>query len=290
MQDVPKFVNYQETPEYAEFMQDMREACPIPQTDKGFRVLRYDLSAYSIIDDLLKLLQDRGLFQRDASILDGKLEQLHDIVAPEHLVLDGSQQSNVAKSLYDTNPDILSFFKAILAKVVAPALNLGPLHYQLTPTFRVFAPKVAGYPGRTTYHCDFMLGHTPRELNIVIPFTQCAGTRSLLIADLDSSRNLLDRYDGNYSQFAHDTQYNEELIAECQAICRPIELSAGDVLLFDPRCIHAGPNNITDQTRVTVDLRVLPQRRYAAQKNRYVGTGRRKMEFVPGIYFSEETL
>jgi hypothetical protein len=200
--------------------------------------------------------------------------------------MDGSQQSAAAKVLYEMPSEFADCYTALLRDVVAPALGLGPVHVQQTPTFRVFFPHAPGYPGATSYHSDIMIGHNPREVNVVVPLVRCEASRSLLLAELPESLQLLREYDYDFATFGRDTQTDPSLMARCAAICRPVAMDVGDVLLFDSRCLHAGPANQTPLTRVTFDTRVLPVGDIRGQQNRYQGRGRRRADFAIGAYFT----
>ena len=68
---------------------------------------------------------------------------------------------------------------------------------------------------------------------------------------------------------------------------RPLELKYGEYVMFDPRCIHATQNNKTEHTRISIDLRVLPQGERPRMRIDYRGTGRLRMLFAPGHYYDE---
>jgi hypothetical protein len=131
-----------------------------------------------------------------------------------------------------------------------------------------------------------MLGHGPREVNVFVPLVRCEGTRSLLLAELEPSLDLLRGYDCDFAAFGRDVQADTNVIARCRAICAPVTADVGEVIVFDSRCLHAGPPNETALTRVTFDARVLPVADFATQANRYRGRGRRRAELAPGAYFT----
>src|SRR5262249_13171584 len=71
----------------------------------------------------------------------------------------------------------------------------------------------------------------------------------------------------------------------CAAKMRPVELDYGQYLLFDPRCLHATQNNVTDSTRISTDVRIILRRHMESLPIEYRGTGRLRMLFAPGHYY-----
>jgi hypothetical protein len=200
--------------------------------------------------------------------------------------MDSSQQCAAAKALYDLPAAFAGLYERLIAEVVVPQLGLGPVHLQRTPTFRVFCPRAPGYPGATTFHCDIMIGHNPREVNVFVPLVRCEGTRALLFAELPESLAVLREYDYDFARFGRDTQCDPVLQARLHELCRPLLVEPGQIVLFDPRCLHAGPHNTTALTRVTFDGRVLPLADRSTQRNDYRGLGRKQADFAPGAYFT----
>ncbi len=90
----------------------------------------------------------------------------------------------------------------------------------------------------------------------------------------------------NFGVFAEAAQSDTAFQKTCENLCMPLEMGVGEVLVFDSRCLHAGPPNLTDKSRLTTDFRLLAQQDIANQQNRYRGTGRTKSLFAPGGAFS----
>jgi len=288
MKFTPEYAAYTEPRFRAEFLADMARVSPFQARHaRGACTLRYHPRQFDFRALVGDALAAAGMLDRSALAARGdRLEELHELVAAEHQAMDRSQQSSAARALYQMPAAFAALYERLLAAVVVPQLGLGPAHYQHTPTFRVFFPQAPGYPGETTFHNDLMIGHNPREVNVFVPLVRCEGTRSLLLADLDDSLALLRDYEHDFVRFGRDTQTDAALTARCERICRPLEVDVGDIVLFDSRCLHAGPANRTDLTRVTFDARVLPVADLAAQHNTYRGLGRRRASFALGDYFS----
>jgi hypothetical protein len=288
----PEYVHYTEAAFRAEFLADLQRLSALQSMyPRGSCVLRYDPAQFDFRALVGDALAAAGLIDRAALAATGdRLESLHELVDAQHQAMDSSQQSAAARALYDMPPAFAALHERLLAEVVVPQLGLGRAHFQRTPTFRVFFPQAPGYPGETTFHNDIMIGHNPREVNVFVPLVPCEGTRSLLLAELDDSLAVLRDYDGDFARFGRDTQTDAGLMARCERICRPLAVAPGEIVVFDSRCLHAGPANRTALTRVTFDTRLLPVAELATQHNRYRGLGRRRASFALGEYFSDHAV
>ncbi|MBL8756225.1 MAG: phytanoyl-CoA dioxygenase family protein [Planctomycetes bacterium] len=272
----------------AEFVADMERVSPFQQRfPAGITKLRYDPRKFDFCGIVGDTLAAAGVIDRGAlSARADRLEFLHELVAPDDQVMDGSQQSAAARVLYEMPAAFASLYERLLDEVVVPAIGLGPAHFQKVPTFRVFFPNAPGYPGATSYHTDIQIGHNPREVNVFFPLVPCAETRSLLMAPLHESLQVWREYDYDFVRFGRDTQHDPAMQARCGRICQPLRVGVGEIVVFDSRCMHAGPHNKTALTRVTFDARVLPVGDHALQQNVYQGRGRRRASFAIGEYFS----
>lgn len=287
---VPDYANYTEPVFRTEFVHDMERVSPFQaRHPNGIARLHYDPGEFDFRALVGDALAAAGMIDRRALAARGdRLEHLHELIAPEHQAMDMSQQSAAARVLYEMPATFARLYERLLDERIVPALDLGPAHFQRTPTFRVFFPRAPGYPGATSYHNDLMIGHNPREVNVFIPLVRCEATRSLLLAELPPSLALLREYDYLFAPFGRDTQSDPELMARCAQMCDPLVTDVGEVVVFDSRCLHAGPANETDLTRVTFDSRVLPVADVAAQQNVYRGRGRKQASFAIGAYFSAQ--
>lgn len=288
----PAYVSYSDADFLVEFSNDMDRLCPLPGADDGRLALSYDPVQYDFRSCVVDTLIERGVIdsshREDTSLY--KLENLHKFMPPKDQVLDDTQQSAVAVALYEINLRFHSLYEKLIHDVLLPALQVEDVYWQVTPTFRVFFADSKGYPGKTSYHNDIMLGHNPREINVFLPLTSCEASRSLLLAPLSKSLDLLRPYHNDYARFAEDVQSSDDVQQRCESICSPLKMEVGEILVFDSRCIHAGPENRTEKSRVTVDFRLLPKSHIERQSNIYRGTGRMKALFAPGGAFSEKTI
>ena len=217
------------------------------------------------------------------------LEKLHEILPAVLTTLDDAELNDVSRQFYETDAVFVSTYETFLRDFVGPQIVRGDFVFQSTPTIRFHFPHQTGFNWRPRFHTDIMLGHPPQELNLWLPVCGASGHASMLIADMKGSIAELEKLDLDFSRLAGEVQTNEVLAAHCHAISHSVELAYGEVLTFDPRCLHATQYNDTDHTRISFDFRVLPLDDYEAMGLEYRGTGRRQMLFKRGHYFDQRT-
>lgn len=124
--------------------------------------------------------------------------------------------------------------------------------FQKVPTFRVQRPGDRAVGGRM--HRDGDYGHLDGEINILLPLTPMFGTNSLFI---ESKSDL-----GDFSL---------------------INLNPGQCFVFDGRnCRHGNYVNQTGVSRVSLDFRVLPDKKYKESRQKSVSYG---LRFAEGEYY-----
>ena len=58
--------------------------------------------------------------------------------------------------------------------------------------------------------------------------------------------------------------------------------------MFDPRCLHCTQHNTSQDTRISMDIRIITEKNLKKYSRTYKTTGRKKTLFQPGHYFSNE--
>ena len=135
-----------------------------------------------------------------------------------------------------------------------------------------------------------MLGHPPYENNIWVPFTNAFGSNSMRLMPLQDSIDLLNECNNDFEVFAEKTQYNEDFMDNLKKCSDPLEMRYGEYIIFDSRCLHCTQYNDTKDTRISMDIRVIQESEIKKYSRSYTTTGRKKMPFLPGYYFSKEAL
>ena len=125
-----------------------------------------------------------------------------------------------------------------------------------------------------------MLGHPPAEINVWLPLTAAFDSNTMRLCGITESIAAIKACDADFRGF------DERSHPEFDSASKPVTLGIGRYIAFNPRCIHATQFNRTDDTRVSIDFRVIPVRAYERLRLHYRGTGRNPMAFAPGEYYS----
>lgn len=253
---------------------------------QSVKTLAYDTKPIDWDGAIRELLVTKGIApEQKVRDLDS-LSNLHTILGEEWTALDESELNKVSKAFYDNNAAFDRIYRRFIRDVVAKHCG-EPVWWQTTPTMRFHFPRQKGFNWKPRYHTDIMLGHPPHEVNVWVPLTKVYGTNSMCLAGFEPSYDILKTLRFDFEDFATKVQYDDAFAANCARHSRPVELPYGEYVMFDPRCIHATQNNQTEHTRISIDLRVLPQSERERMRMDYRGTGRRRMLFAPGHYYDE---
>lgn len=119
------------------------------------------------------------------------------------------------------------------------------------------------------YHSDTLFGDPFEGINCWLPLTRCYGSNTMAWANLERSISMLDKFSSEidydldiyneqgrklfFEGLCQDLAWEEEVIDQCH----PLEGEYGEVVLFDPRCVHGTMENKTPTTRVSMDFRLL---------------------------------
>jgi hypothetical protein len=251
----------------------------------GQRLVAYDTSLYPFADHIRRLLVAKGLVSAPAIAALARLEDLHTILPESMTALDDGELNEVSRAFYDTDAAFVTTYEALLKNVVGPEIAGGDFVFQSTPTIRFHFPNERGFDWNPRFHTDIMLGHPPQEINLWLPVCGAKGSASMSIAEMEQGVALLESLDLDFARLADGAQHDPDIARRCAEISRPAELAYGEILAFDPRCVHATQFNRTGWTRISFDFRVVPMDDYRAMRMTYRGTGRRRMLFRQGHYY-----
>ena len=236
-----------------------------------------------------ELLEKKLVSENQFSKHDYQLEKLHLCLNSENKDLDESEQNKISISFYETSKilkeNYVNFIKQEVSKLFRKKI-----YYQIIPTFRFHFPKQKGYNWNDRYHTDIMLGHPPFEFNIWMPFTKVYSSNSMRLTPYDDSIKIIKSYNYDFEHFAKDVQYNKSLMQYIRSKSKPLEMNYGEFVIFDPRCLHCTQYNDTKDTRISMDIRIILENEINNYSREYVTTGRKKMPFLPGYYFSKESV
>ena len=271
------------------FDADFTRGSRLSKAPHGQQVTAYDTDRFPFERHIRRLLVAKGMVSAAAEASLTRLDQVHRVMPRALQDLDASELNEASKLFYDTDAAFVATYEAFLRDVAGPAFAGGDFVFQSTPTIRFHFPHQVGFDWRPRFHIDTMLGHPPQEINLWLPVCGAAGSASMRIAGLDDSVALLRELNLDFSRIAADVQTDAALADRCMAMSQPVTLNYGEMLAFDPRCLHATQYNDSDHTRISFDFRIVPLDEYDAIRLEYRGTGRRQMLFQRGHYYDQRT-
>jgi ectoine hydroxylase-related dioxygenase (phytanoyl-CoA dioxygenase family) len=71
--------------------------------------------------------------------------------------------------------------------------------------------------------------------------------------------------------------------------CKPVDMNYGELLSFDPRCVHSTAENEEAHTRISLDFRLIPLDAYDRITRQYQSQGRTRRMFARGDVFYEKS-
>ncbi|MDB3896042.1 phytanoyl-CoA dioxygenase family protein [Alphaproteobacteria bacterium] len=254
----------------------------------GWTISTFDTASVRLKEALIDMItSSTGISLSDINNAGG-LEKLHTVL-PKHMQsLDEHELNEVSKSFYDQSNEFLEAYHSLIKLVVETTVG-EPCLFQKTPTVRAHFPYQKGFDWLPRYHTDIMLGHPPQEINIWIPLTTVNNSNTMRLVDMDESLKFIQEIEYDLTGFANRVQTDQNLQKRLHKNSRDLKMTYGEFVIFDPRCIHAGQNNKTQQTRISVDARFVPISDYEKFGLRYKGTGRRQVMFERGDYYDERS-
>ncbi|MHB1218728.1 MAG: 2OG-Fe(II) oxygenase family protein [Alphaproteobacteria bacterium] len=271
------------------FRDEYEHGSRLARETHGQKTFRYDTARYPFAAEMTRLLVEKGLLSGAAVSSPPPLERLHEVLSPDVMALDAGELNDVSRRFYDTDEGFTRVYESFLAEVVGPMVVDGEFVFQTTPTIRFHFPHQAGFKWRPRYHTDVMLGHPPQEINLWLPVAGALGSASMRIAPMEKSVALCKRLELDFERLARGVQEDVALAGQCETMSEPVDLSYGQFLAFDSRCLHATQYNDTNWTRISLDFRAVPLEEYEAIRLPYRGTGRRQMLFRRGEYYDSRT-
>ena len=186
------------------------------------------------------------------------LSKLHFIKDYKHFERENDQSTIWHKTYYDNIRSDESFddiYTQFLTDVIKPRYG-EEIVYQKIPTFRVHLPGniAVGEFHKDKYYRNVEWAEKVKELNYYLPLTKAYGTNTIW-AETEEDKGDYRSFDSNYG--------------EC------IEWNASNLS-------HGNKDNITSNTRVSFDFRVIPKSRYINSNHTTINT---KTKFGIGGYY-----
>ncbi|UPT75875.1 MAG: hypothetical protein M0D55_09510 [Elusimicrobiota bacterium] len=210
----------------------------------------------------------------------GSLAHLHELIP---LVFQTKAEKGINGAscrVGPETPEVLQVYHKFI-RYLSDSFFQEDLVFEAAPQLRFHFPV----PARDTHrrsdgrlacqHSDIMFGDYFEQINCWLPITACRGTNALEIAELASSVSLIEEFvsarqldlAGLYESrelFFDELNRNDGFHEKVRRACQPVEVNRGEALLFDSRCLHGTAENIEQETRVSIDFRVLTVPGYVA--------------------------
>jgi len=201
------------------------------------KTLSYDLHQHDLPAIVLSCIQK--IFPEVTS-----LEKLHEAIPPSKV---SHAMALASKALLNT--DFYKHFDQIVNDLILPQIGTDVL-IQKFGNLRALIPNQDKIGAMLLWHQGRWVGNGLGLRTIWMPFTKCFSSNSMQILDLESSKEIT-------RNVINDHWSYDKLKQECLKHSRPITLNPGQAHLFFQEHIHGNVPNHTDQTRVSIDIRLL---------------------------------
>lgn len=164
-------------------------------------------------------------------------EERSDLLPKDKLVFENESKTDFHSEFYKKMNNhelnvLEKSFKSFIKNEVKPFFDEDILH-QYMPSFRVHLPSDMAIH-KWHYDSDINHRHPEWEINFIIPLTDCEETQSFWVESVPGLKDF-----------------------------KPVNLKYGEFVIFDGnRCMHGNKENLTNDTRVSFDFRILPSSRY----------------------------
>ena len=240
-----------------------------------------ELFRNSILDHLRK---ENGLLKSN------ELENLQNFYKTKECEYGDFSVNSIQSSLYKLTEKIRPIYYSFIVKCLRPVFPFD-FYFQKDITFRVHVPQKNGQISLSNpfpmFHSDVCFGHPPYEINIWIPLTKPDPKEFHFfnISNVENSKKVLRQLNylpRTFGQFLKKGgKINEELLKH-----KKVTTNYGKTLVFDSRCMHSAMP-IKYQTRVSIDIRIIPTKEYASLPFVFKGTGRMKTLWAPGFGYDK---
>ena len=171
---------------------------------------------------------------------DFQLEKLH-----EYIELDEKPKLlNEVYSLF-REKEFQEHYDCLCARLIK-RFNDVTTRYQSIPSIRMQLPGDVS----VDFHADMFYGHGPEVINYWMPITKVFKSNSMYIIDEKDSENLI-------NTAKKSKQSIKDFNKKCIELSKPLNLEYGQIYKFNSTLLHGTLTNKTDQTRVSIDFRMV---------------------------------
>lgn len=262
----------------------------------------YPQAMYDLRTEVSRLLIEKGFLEHEVP-----LEELHRHLRPDQIALDDKNFNQVTLAFYETSEKFRETYLELI-KYIGQEYFEFDFIYQEAPTIRFHMPVPYNDIYRTKegvhleYHSDTMLGHPFEEVNCWLPLTSTHDTNGLQLSNLADGTKFLrslcedinynadvyhrSGFDLFFMKMNSDAEFRESVTESCRAL----EMKPGELVFFDPRCIHGPKENKEPETRVSLDFRLVPVEAYNDLTRTYTSQGRTSRAFARGDVYSSKSV
>ena len=260
----------------------------------GFRKVSYPTEQFDLRTEIANLLVQKGFIQKPV-----ELEELHHHLRPEDMAADDMDLNPIIKAFYETSDRFREIYFDLMRHIGQQIFDFDFI-FQETPTIRFHPPVPFSEIRRSktglllNYHTDSVLGHPLAEINCWLPVTRSYGNSALQVSSLEAGIRTLSELseEFDYDEEIFHTKGREYLVNKMQSddaylrfiveTCQPVPMEYGEIIFFDPRCMHGTAENDEQDTRISLDFRLVPVDAYNDLTRVYKSQGRSGRIFKRG--------
>ena len=251
------------------------------KTNKNYKIAIF---AKILRDEILRLLNKKKIIKDDI-----KLEQIHKYINKSLREYDLKHGVNkISQMFYENDTEFKKKYFSFI-KYLSKEVFKFPFYFQAVPTIRIQCPQAKNSHFYPMYHNDISLGHPFEEINLWIPLTNKSiiENHGFRIMSFKNSKRILKRFDFSLDHLLNNCIKKKKINFKLNKIAKKVGTKYGSMLAFDARCLHSS-ETMLNQSRVSIDIRIIPVKEYSKMKYRYQGLGKRKILFEPGkCYFKK---
>jgi hypothetical protein len=283
---IKNYVNFNDNKEKELFVKNFLIEHDLKSNFAQGKIVRYNQEICNFRVATALFLKKKLPFLKKINNLEDQLEDLHNFLPKKFKILEKKSETNlITRIFYETDPFFKKTYNNFVKKILKKFFK-NKIYYQITPTIRFQFPNQKTFDWNPSIHSDIMLGHPIEEINIWVPVTDVYYDNSMVIANLKDSLKVMKDCNFNFNEFGEKIQNNKNFFKKIFKKLKPLQMSRDSFLIFDPRRLHATQKNSSQRTRISMDIRIIFRDTYKKISKVYIGTGRRKVRFTPGNFYS----
>lgn len=240
--------------------------------DEYVRIIDYPSIQYQFNSTLQNVLKKKYEISQDVS-----LSKMHEHMSIENLSTHLQSSGHWYDHLTTLGDELVRVYHAFIRWL---SLHLGfDFIFERDPLVRYHIPGRLDDRYRLdngelfTFHSDTLLGDYFQQINVWLPFCDVKDTAALTMVDPLLSLEALQTFSESIDfcsityraarvSFFEFMKQRDDLSQKIFSNSKSMNMKYGQCLLFDPRVLHGTAENISDETRVSMDFRIVPLKDY----------------------------